>query len=53
MFQAVFIWAQPLIDVISAAFALLGREAEHVLAPGLLQSFGKNGAARFQGSAAF
>lgn len=33
----------PLVNVISAAFALLSREVKHVLPPGVLQSFVKNG----------
>jgi len=39
MFQAVFTWAQPLMDLISAGFAALGALAQAVLPAGLLQSF--------------
>ena len=39
MFQAVFTWAQPLMDLISAAFSALGVLAQQYLPAGLLQSF--------------
>ncbi len=39
MFQAVFTWAQPLMDLISTGFTLLGALAQDVLPAGLLQSF--------------
>jgi ferrous iron transport protein B len=39
MFQAVFTWAQPLMDLISAGFTALGALAQVVLPAGLLQSF--------------
>jgi ferrous iron transport protein B len=39
MFQAVFTWAQPLMDGIDAGFGWLGELAKANLAPGLLQSF--------------
>jgi ferrous iron transport protein B len=43
MFQAVFTWAKPLMDLISAGFEALGAVARDHLAPGLLQSFIQNG----------
>jgi len=43
MFQAVFSWAQPVMDVISGGFDWLGGLAHDVLPPGLLQSFIENG----------
>jgi ferrous iron transport protein B len=39
MFQAVFTWAQPLMDLIEQGFALLGTSAHDLLPPGILQSF--------------
>ncbi|SME91713.1 ferrous iron transport protein B [Tistlia consotensis] len=39
MFQAVFSWATPLMDLIDAGFRLLGRGFAELLPPGLLQSF--------------
>jgi ferrous iron transport protein B len=39
MFQAVFTWAQPLMDLIEACFAALGAGAHGLLPPGLVQSF--------------
>jgi ferrous iron transport protein B len=43
MFQAVFAWARPLMDLISAGFDLLGAAAHDALPAGLLQSFIQNG----------
>ena len=43
MFQAVFSWAQPVMDLISSGFALLGQGVEHVLPEGLLRSLIVNG----------
>ena len=43
MFQAVFSWAQPLMELISSGFAALGLAAHDLLPPGLLQSFIQNG----------
>ena len=43
MFQAVFAWAQPLMDLISAGFDALGVVVHEVLPAGLLQSFIQNG----------
>ncbi len=43
MFQAVFAWAQPLMDLISAGFAALGGLAHETIPAGLLQSFIQNG----------
>jgi len=39
MFQAVFTWAQPLMNLISAGFTVLGSLAQAWLPAGLLQSF--------------
>ncbi|HEX2593347.1 MAG TPA: ferrous iron transporter B [Rhizomicrobium sp.] len=39
MFQAVFSWAAPLMDLIDAGFAYLGQLVTHYLPAGLLQSF--------------
>ena len=39
MFQAVFSWAQPVMDLITAGFAWLGTMIGHVLPDGLLKSF--------------
>jgi ferrous iron transport protein B len=39
MFQAVFTWAQPLMDLISTGFSALGALAQTWLPAGLLQSF--------------
>jgi ferrous iron transport protein B len=39
MFQAVFTWAQPLMDLIEQGFAVLGTSAHNLLPPGILQSF--------------
>src|SRR6202048_2534260 len=43
MFQAVFAWAQPLMELLSAAFAALGQLGHNTLPAGLLQSFLQNG----------
>jgi ferrous iron transport protein B len=43
MFQAVFTWAQPPMDLIKAAFDNLGTEAAALLPPGLLSSFVRDG----------
>jgi len=43
MFQAVFAWAKPLMDLISAGFDWLGVLAHDALPEGLLQSFVQNG----------
>jgi ferrous iron transport protein B len=43
MFQAVFAWAKPLMDLIAAAFEALGGVAHDALPEGLLQSFIQNG----------
>ena len=43
MFQAVFSWATPLMDLISSAFDWLSVQVMHHLPPGLLQSLLANG----------
>jgi ferrous iron transport protein B len=43
MFQAVFAWAQPLMDLLSAAFTALGQLVHDTLPAGLLQSLLQNG----------
>jgi ferrous iron transport protein B len=43
MFQAVFAWAQPLMDLLSSAFTALGQLVHDTLPSGLLQSFIENG----------
>ena len=43
MFQAVFSWAQPLMELLSGSFAALGQWVHTVLPDGLLQSFLQNG----------
>src|SRR5204863_1894382 len=43
MFQAVFAWAKPLMDLIAAGFDWLGVLAHHALPDGLLQSFIQRG----------
>jgi ferrous iron transport protein B len=50
MFQAVFSWAKPLMDLISSGFDLLGEQAHDLLPAGLLQSFIQNGAISGVGS---
>jgi ferrous iron transport protein B len=43
MFQAVFAWAKPIMDLISDGFDALGAATHEALPPGLLQSFIQNG----------
>lgn len=43
MFQAVFSWAQPAMELLSEAFGALGQLVHDVLPDGLLQSFLQNG----------
>jgi ferrous iron transport protein B len=43
MFQAVFAWAKPVMDLIAAGFDALGGIAHDTLPAGLLQSFIQNG----------
>jgi ferrous iron transport protein B len=43
MFQAVFSWARPLMDLISQGFDALGALVQATLPPGLLQSFLQDG----------
>ncbi len=43
MFQAVFAWAQPLMEALSSAFDSLGQFVHDTLPAGLLQSFLQNG----------
>jgi len=43
MFQAVFTWAQPLMELIGDGFDVLGTLAHNALPAGLLQSFIQNG----------
>ena len=43
MFQAVFSWAQPLMELLSGGFAALGQWVHTALPDGLLQSFLQNG----------
>lgn len=43
MFQAVFAWAQPLMELLSSAFGALGQVVHDTLPAGLLQSFLQNG----------
>jgi ferrous iron transport protein B len=43
MFQAVFAWAQPLMQLLSDAFSTLGQFVHDTLPAGLLQSFLQNG----------
>ena len=43
MFQAVFSWAQPLMNLISSGFDALGALAHNTLPAGILQSFIQNG----------
>jgi ferrous iron transport protein B len=50
MFQAVFAWAQPLMELLSDAFAALGQLVHNTLPAGLLQSFLQNGAISGVGS---
>jgi len=50
MFQAVFAWAQPLMELLSDAFSALGQFVHNTLPAGLLQSFLQNGAISGVGS---
>jgi ferrous iron transport protein B len=50
MFQAVFTWAKPVMDLISSGFDLLGAAAHDALPACLLQSFIQNGAIAGVGS---
>ena len=43
MFQAVFAWAQPLMELLSSSFEALGQFVHAMLPEGLLQSFLQNG----------
>ncbi len=43
MFQAVFAWAQPLMELLSQAFSMLGQFVHDTLPAGLFQSFLQNG----------
>ena len=43
MFQAVFAWAQPVMDLLSSGFTALGQLIHDTLPAGLLQSFLQNG----------
>jgi ferrous iron transport protein B len=43
MFQGVFAWAQPVMDLISSGFTALGGVVHDLLPDGLLQSFLQNG----------
>jgi ferrous iron transport protein B len=43
MFQAVFTWAQPLMELLSSSFSALGDLVHNYLPDGLLQSFVQNG----------
>ncbi|MGY3614714.1 ferrous iron transporter B [Bradyrhizobium sp. USDA 10063] len=43
MFQAVFAWAQPLMELLSSGFDALGQFVHDTLPEGLLQSFLQNG----------
>ncbi len=43
MFQAVFAWAQPLMELLSSSFDTAGRFVHDTLPAGLLQSFLQNG----------
>jgi ferrous iron transport protein B len=43
MFQAVFSWAPPVMDLLSSSFAALGQAVHDFLPSGLLQSFLQNG----------
>ena len=43
MFQAVFAWAQPVMELLSSAFDAAGKAVQETLPQGLLQSFLQNG----------
>jgi ferrous iron transport protein B len=50
MFQAVFAWAQPLMELLSSGFDALGQLVHDTLPAGLVQSFLQNGAISGVGS---
>jgi ferrous iron transport protein B len=50
MFQAVFAWAKPIMDLISSGFDALGMATHDALPAGLLQSFIQNGVTAGVGS---
>ena len=50
MFQAVFTWAQPVMDLISSGFDALGKSVHDALPAGLLQSFLQDGVINGVGS---
>src|SRR3569833_1631197 len=50
MFQAVFAWAKPVMDLIQSGFDSLGELAHSVLPDGLLLSFVQNVAMKNDGS---
>jgi ferrous iron transport protein B len=50
MFQAVFSWAQPIMDLISAGFDALGQAVHDALPAGMLQSFLQDGVINGVGS---
>ena len=50
MFQAVFTWAQPVMDLISSGFDALGKAVHDALPAGLLQSFLQDGVINGVGS---
>lgn len=50
MFQAVFAWAQPLMELLSSSFDALGQFVHDTLPAGLLQSFLQNGVVSGVGS---
>ncbi len=50
MFQAVFSWAQPVMDLISSGFDALGKSVHDALPAGLLQSFLQDGVINGVGS---
>jgi ferrous iron transport protein B len=50
MFQAVFAWTQPVMELLSSAFAAAGQLVHDKLPAGLLQSFLQNGAISGVGS---
>src|SRR5664279_5139731 len=52
MFQAVFAWAQPLMELLSQAFSALGQLVQTTLPAGLLQSCLRNGVISGVGSVA-
>ncbi|PYE90172.1 ferrous iron transporter B [Phyllobacterium leguminum] len=50
MFQAVFDWAQPPMDLITSGFDTIGTLIQHLLGPGLVESFLVDGAIAGVGS---